>query len=172
MSWPQVVWGVALIAALLGVSVFYAWRQGRALRELRAAEDLPAEEARYRYRQAYRRLVNCALMLVLAVLLAGTLVFLEGPTQKLADERQALLDAGATEPLPDATPEQQRLINNYALTWILILLVLLAIVVLAALDLWSTRKFGLQQYRQIQADRRAMIESQLARMREEHYRRN
>jgi hypothetical protein len=47
-----------------------------------------------------------------------------------------------------------------------LLVVLLAVVVLAALDLLAIRRWGLRQFRKLQADRRAMIERQASRLRQ------
>jgi hypothetical protein len=41
----------------------------------------------------------------------------------------------------------------------------LAIIILAALDFFAIRRFGQRQYRKIQAERRAMIEGELTRLR-------
>ena len=51
--------------------------------------------------------------------------------------------------------------------WIAVLLVMLVVLVLAALDLWATRRFAFRQYRKINDDRRAMIRRQVNRMREQ-----
>ena len=55
MGWPQTVSGVLLVVVLLSVSLFYGWRQLRALRAFRHKPDLPAEEASHDRRQAWRR---------------------------------------------------------------------------------------------------------------------
>ena len=101
MGWPQIIFGAALIAALLFLALYYGWRQVVALRRLRLRPELPDEERRYQRRQAVGRLVNSVLLLVLA-----------------------------------------------------------------ALDLLAIRRWGLRQFRKLQADRRAMIERQAARLRE------
>jgi hypothetical protein len=162
VSWPQIVFGTLLVAVLLFLSLFYAWRQVRALRALRQAPELPPEEARYERTKAWRRLVSCGLTLALAALLAGLLTFLEDRAQELADRREAV--AAGEEP-PPLTPEERALARRWLWGWIVLLLVLLAVVLLAAVDLWATRRFGLRQYRKIQADRRAMIERQVSRLR-------
>ena len=54
---------------------------------------------------------------------------------------------------------------QYLLVWIVILLLVLAVVLLAAVDIWSTRLFSLRQQRKILDDRRAMLEREVARYR-------
>jgi di/tricarboxylate transporter len=160
VGWPQTVFGALLVAALLFVSLFYAWRQFRALRALRASPP-PDEEARYEHAKARRRLANSVLMLVLAGLLASGLVYFEAPAQRLADQRDAEPEG---KPL---SPQDRPFARAYGWYWIAVLLVLLAVVVLAAIDLFSTRRYGLRQYRKLQADRRAMVEHQVARLRQQ-----
>jgi hypothetical protein len=157
VHWPQTVSGALLVVALLSVSVYYGFRQVRELRGLRRAPESPDEEARYRRRRAWRRLVGCGLMLLLAGLLTGALVYLEPPAQDIVDR---------DVPAP-ATPGELDFLRHYVGYWIVIMLVLMAVVFLAAFDLWATRRWGLRQHRQIQADRRAMIERQVSRLRQE-----
>ena len=160
MGWPQTVFGALLVAALLFVSLYYAWRQLRALRALRGA-SLPDEEMRYERAKARLRLINSVLTLLLAGLLIAGLVYLEGPAQRLADERAAAPDG---QPL---TPQERVFVRLYGWFWIAFMLILLAVVALAAVDLFSTRRYGLRQHRKLQADRRAMIERQAARIRQQ-----
>jgi hypothetical protein len=157
VDWPQIVSGALLVVALLSVACYYGFRQVRELRGLWRAPQLPDEEARYRRRRAWRRLVGSGLMLLLAGLLTGALVYLEAPIQRLVDR---------DVPAP-ATPGEVTFLRFYGGYWIVIMLVLMAVVFLAAFDLWATRRWGLRQHRQIQADRRAMIERQVSRLRQE-----
>jgi hypothetical protein len=47
------------------------------------------------------------------------------------------------------------------------LLVLMIVVFMAALDYWATRRYGLRQHRKIIDDRRAMIEREISRLRQQ-----
>jgi hypothetical protein len=134
------------------------------LRELRQDPDLPEEESRYERGLALRRLVSCALLLLLALLLVGALVFLEEPAQRLAEEVKAQRDQGIDKVF---APEEKLFLRIYGWYWIAFLLILLAVVILAAFDLWAVRFYGRQQLGRIQADRRAMIEEELGRIRQE-----
>ena len=163
MGWPQIIFGAVLVAALLFLSLYYGWRQVVALRRLRANPDLPAEERRYQHRQAVGRLVNSVLLLVLAALLTGIMAYLETPTQQLVQQHDEAVARG--EAPPQLTPEQLRMVRVWGGWWVALLVVLFAVVVLAALDLLAIRRWGLRQFRKLQADRRAMIERQAARLR-------
>jgi hypothetical protein len=164
VTWFQTLFGAGLIGALVVLSLFYIWRQVQALRRLRSLPDLPPEERLFLRRQAWRRLVNSVLMLVLAALLTTALVYLEEPAQRLAEARDAAQQAGNPGEL---TGKDRDFAHLYGAFWLVFLLVLMVVVLLAALDLWSTRRYGLREHRKLLADRREMIERQVARLREE-----
>jgi hypothetical protein len=164
VDWQQTVFGAALVVVLLGVSLYYAWRQARALRRLRQTPDLPAAETRYVRRQAWRRLAGCVLMLLMAGLLAAVLIAMEDRAQQIADQREAMRAAGQ----PYVPPQDEMdFLNRWVGSWIAILLLVMVVFFLAAWDLWATRLYSVREHRKIQADRRAMIERQVARMRQQ-----
>jgi hypothetical protein len=159
----QIVFGGLLVVVMGGVSSYYIRSQLQALRGLRANMDLAPEERRHLIHQAWRRLINSGLLMLLGLLLLGALVVLEAPAQNLADERAAV--ENQPNP-PELTPEQRQFSRIYGWFWIVFMLVLMVIVFIAALDLWATRRYGLRQHRQLQADRRAMIEEEVLRIRQ------
>jgi hypothetical protein len=147
-GWNQIVWGVVLIATLVVLAGVYGWRQVRLLRRLRAGTELSADEARWRRGQAWRRLVGSGMMIVLAGLLAVALVLNNRSAEQIyAAGREAFL--------------------VWSAAWIAVLLALMALVLLAALDLWSTRRFTVQQLRRLQDERRAVIQEEIDRRRRE-----
>ena len=162
MGWSQIVFGSVLVVVLLLLSSYYGWCQFVVLRRLRDI-TLPGDEARYEKRKAYRRLVSCGLTLLLGLMLAGVLLWLEPTAQQIADE----LEGYTAETVPELPPEQKQIVRLWVSSWIVLLVLLLVVVGLAAIDLWSTRRHALQQFRKLQADRRAMIQRQTMRLREE-----
>lgn len=164
MGWPQIIFGAVLVLVLLFTSILYIVRQIMALRRLRAVEEMALEERTYLHSRARRRMVTSILLLLLGVMLAGGMVYLEEPAQRLADNQAAKEQSGDTTPLD---PEQKLFARLYGAFWILFLLVLMAVIFLAALDYWATRRYGLHQHRKIIADRRAMIEREVSRLRRE-----
>jgi hypothetical protein len=152
-----------LVVVLLGLAGFYAWRQKLMLGRLRRADDLAAEDRLYLRNQVWRRLAGCVLMVLLAGLVAGW--FLAGLNQQAIDvgEQAAAQRAQGGPVRLDA--DQKRAVNVFSLYWIVTLLVLLAFLATAALDLWAIYRYGLRHHRQIAADRRAMIADELARLR-------
>jgi len=158
--WSQIVFGVVLVIVLLGLAGFYGWRQLLVLRRVPPDPEAWGEEGVYLRRQARRRLVSCVLMVLLANMLAGALLFLEAPTQQLADR----VDAEGPQAVEGAA--EREFVNFYSYYWITFLLLLLALVVLAGIDLWAVRRFGMRQLRRLQDDRRAMIARQTALLRQ------
>ena len=164
MGWTQIIFGVVLVLVLLFVAVLYIVRQILTLRRLRAAEEMALEERAYLHGRARRRLVTSLLLLVLGVMLAGALIYLEAPAQQLADHRDAMRQHGDDAPFNE---EQRLFARSYLLFWILFLLILMAVIFLAALDYWATQRYGLRQHRKLIDDRRAMIEREVSRLRQE-----
>jgi hypothetical protein len=164
VGWPQIIFGAILVLVLLFVSLLYGVRQFIALRRLRHAEEMPLDEANHLRSQGRRRLVTSLLLLLLGIMLAGDLIFLEVPAQQLADQRVQQERQGDTTPL---SGEQRQFARFYGSFFVFFLLVLMAVVFLAALDFWATRRYGLRQHRKLSADRRAMIEREVSRLRQE-----
>lgn len=164
MGWPQIIFGVVLVVVLLSVAILYVVRQIVQLRRLRSSEEMALEERAYLHGRARRRLVTSLLLLVLGLMLAAALIYLEAPAHRLADEQAAKEQQGDRTPL---APEKREFAQFYAWFWILFLLILMAVVFLAALDYWATRHYGLRQHRKIIDDRRAMIEREVSRLRQE-----
>jgi hypothetical protein len=165
VGWTQILFGTILILVLLFVAILYSVRQFQTLGRLRAAEEMPLEERDYLRSRAWRRLLCSLLMLVLAVMLTGALVYLENPAYQLVELRAALEREEGT--LPPLSDEWKLFARSYTVFWIVFLLVLMTVVFLAALDFWATRRYGLRQHRKIIADRRAMIEREVARLRQQ-----
>ncbi len=168
MSTTQILHTALLIGVLLALAGYYAWRQVQTLRRLRRDENLSPEDRQYVRGQALRRLACSGLMIVFAGLLAGSFD-IEFRAQDLVNLGDAAKARGEQTNLD---PEQQRFFNFYTLYWISALLVLLAMVGTALYDLLAIRRFGRRQFHKLQADRRAMIERQAARVREERNGRN
>jgi hypothetical protein len=154
-----VAYGLALVVSSL--SLWYARRQWLALRRLREHPDLPFDELQRERRQSWRRLASSGMLVLIAVLLVVAQIWLEDPAQRLAEARDR------TDPPPAFTQEERDLARLWLLTWLAILVLLFAVIVLAFFDLWAIRRYGKRQLRKIQDDRQAMIARQLRRLRAE-----
>jgi hypothetical protein len=148
-----------LIAALLcAVAVFFIVRQSQTLRIVRADADMPAEQRAYLWRQFQRRLVGSILLILLAGLLVGSLFLdyepLRKPIEQVPLEQQ------------EAAKQAARIISIYWMTFLMVLLVLLAV---AVFDFWDTARFGVQQHKLLFQQHQEMLEAELA---EHKYRQN
>jgi hypothetical protein len=168
VSPTQILSTALLMLVLPGLAGYYAWRQVQTLRGLRHDDTTPPEDRRYLRNQAWRRLACSALMVILAALLAGSF-FIEFRAQNLVDIGDA---AQARNERPDLDPEQRSFFRFYTLYWVTALLVLLGMMGTALYDLVAIRRYGQRHFRKLQADRRAMIERQAARLRQDRYDRN
>ncbi len=144
-----------LVSILLTMSGYYGWRQWRMLRGLGPHQPLSDEDQAYYRAQGWRRIVGCALMLLVAGFLAAWYLLGAG---ELASARQA----GHTP-----TAEEQRLINHGAACILGLFVALLALIAVALVDVLAIRRYGIRHFRRIQTDRRQMIAQQLSRLRSE-----
>jgi hypothetical protein len=153
MQPAELIFGGLLVALLLSLAGYYAWQQVLTLRYVRSTEFPTSEERRYLRNQAWRRLVGCVCLALFAGMLIGQ-VFLEAPLHRLFDQ--------GTPSDGELSSEQQQFLDFFRLYWIIALLVLLGLLVTAAFDIRAIRRFGIREYRKIQAERRAMIEREIA----------
>ncbi len=105
-------------------------------------------------------------MLLLAVELVGA--YSSGLPQRIDAIGEARDNAKALGvEHPPLTEEQRQFVRFFGGCVIAFLLQLGLVVALAGLDLWATRRYALTKFRQIQTDRRAMIDRQITKWREE-----
>src|SRR5262249_52200911 len=107
------------------------------------------------------RLITCGLMLLLALFLASYYVF------GLEARVNQILALGPVNAPDNLNPEQRQVRWLFGAFCLCVLVLLMAIVFLVAFDVWAIRKYGRRHMRQINADRKAMVEDQLARYRSE-----
>ncbi|MFN4261564.1 MAG: hypothetical protein ACK4RK_19955 [Gemmataceae bacterium] len=161
-SLPTLIGAMLLGLLLVGLAVFYSWRQIRTLWGLRG-QSLAEEDRRYYRHQAWRRLFCCLLMLILAALMLGSFALgLEERADRLAELGEAHRLRGEK---PDLTTEQRLFFNFYSSYWITILVVLFVLLCIIGLDIWAIGKYALRHHRQIQQDRREVLQEELTRYR-------
>lgn len=158
-----------MVAVLVAVAVYFGRQQFQALRILKLAESLPADDRRYAHRQAWRRLFGCGLLLVIAAMLAWW--YLSGQDRLMTElgELKQKVPEGQKLELND---EQKSLVRTSIFWWNTILALLLVTLILAGFDVWAIRRYGTRHYRRIMEDRNAMLERQLAQLRIERGERN
>ncbi len=153
MDPAELAFMMVLIVLLLAVAGYFGWRQ---VQTLRGGGGAPGDERRYAVRQAWRRLFCCGLMVLVAVMLGGWF-FLDPDFRALHARAQA-------DPLTAADKDFTRFMAVY---WGVVLLAVFALLALAAADSLAIARFGMRQRRQLQADHRAQLEEQLARLRQQ-----
>lgn len=149
----QAVFGGILVLILLLVATWSIRLQVLRLRETALGDH--NEEIEHIRRRAGRRLVCGYLMALLGVMLAGALFFLEAPAQDLAEQG----------PIAAAAAEHRPFARLYGWFWVSFLLFLMTLVLLAGWDFLVEWRYGRNQMRQLQEERRAMVarESELLR---------
>jgi hypothetical protein len=155
---------VVIVTVLVGLAGYFGWQQVRAIKRLRQTENLHPEDRRYHRLHAGRVFICCVLMIMVAGMVGGWYILgFEGSARDLG--QQATDQPANSDHLLDAA--QKRSLTFFTVYWVLAILLLLAMVYVAFLDLWAVRRFGLRHMRQLQADRRAMLERQIALLRAE-----
>ena len=153
MSTTEIILGSLLAAGLVALAGYYAWKQTKTLQSLRSdSSNWSAEDREFVRKQARRRLWCSALMVVFAAFLVGW--FFVESAKPPKDENQQR-----------PTPEQEAYAWQAALYVTASLIVLFAIVVLAVLDVGAISRFAHRKQRQLEADRQAILEQHLARLR-------
>jgi ABC-type Fe3+ transport system permease subunit len=155
---------VVIVTVLFALAGYFGWQQVRAVQRLRKTENLHPEDRRYHRSHAGRVFICCILMIMVAGMVGGWYVL--GLEENLGELRHQAVDQ-PTNPDHPLGPAQQRSLTFFTVYWILAIILLVAMVYVAFTDLWAIRRFGLRHMRQIQADRRAMLERQIALLRAE-----
>ena len=145
--------GLSLAAVLVFVAVFFLLRQRHTMAQMRQDAQLSSEDRLYYIKQIRRRLICSVLMLIFAGFLVGWFFL---------DRDVAALTPAEGEPLTEEAKDSVRFLTWY---WIIALCVLLAILFLASFDFLATARFGLRRVRQLENDRRAVLEMEAAKLR-------
>jgi hypothetical protein len=154
-----------LAALLLAVAVYYLRKAIRTLQRTTAAFEMLPDERVFLRRQAWRRLVNSGFMIALAGLLIGAYaVGLPQRADEIGKQREREAVDGQKPPLTEEQRDFGRLFGGYLIGFLALLAL---VVILAGLDYFATRRYAFAQLRRIQIDRRAMLERQMTRWREE-----
>src|SRR5262245_11848342 len=160
---------MSLLAGLLVlVGGYYLFTAIRTLQRTTPAFEMLPDERRFLRRQAWRRLINSTLMLLLAVLMVGG--YLIGLPQRAAEigrEREVAAQQAENGRPPQLTDEQRQFGRFFAASVIVFLMLLFVIVMWSVVGLLATRRYAWYKFRQIPTDRRAMIQRQLDKWREE-----
>jgi uncharacterized membrane protein YjgN (DUF898 family) len=161
MAPGETILAAALVIFTVGVAAVFGWRQFRQLRRANPSAD--SADRQFTIRSSRRRLVISVMLAIVGLLIGAT--YLTGLDRSVLAIGDQLDNAAERPPLTDA---QLRVVRIYGAMWIGILVLLLGIVIGVGIDLYSMRRHFRQSHNRILADRRAMMERQLALMRAEH----
>jgi hypothetical protein len=159
----QIGFTIVLVLVLIGIALYFGRQQLKTLRGLKSPTFMEPGDRRYLRSQAYRRIFSSFLMVVIAGLLIGWL-FLEADYRQLEKEMHA---SGDGQPAAAPTEHQKEFARLFWFYLSAALMVLLVLLVLASMDFWATARYGLTERRKLLADRRALLEAQMARRRQE-----
>jgi hypothetical protein len=150
---------LALAAVCLVLGGATAGWQVRGLRSLTRRKLVPSDERAYLRGRYRRRLLNGVLLAVLGGLVAGAFLSgLEERADALAEPRPA--DANGDK--PPMTPEQKALFRLWSLYWGGTVLLLMAVVGLAGLDLVANRRYWHGQMRRLREEHQTKLRRDLA----------
>jgi hypothetical protein len=147
-------------AVSIGIAVVSLRNQVRTWRRLRT-ESLASDDRRYLRGVCQRRTMTAVLLLALGGMLAGA--HFTGGLDELV--RIARLDQ--QDPPAKPTEEDRETVKSLALYWIVVLGLLFFVIVLAVVDYAATSLYGRQQLRRIQHEQRALLERDLAVIRQQ-----
>jgi hypothetical protein len=147
----EITVAILIAAILVAVAVYFIVRQKQTLRTIRSDADMPAEQRAYLWRQFQRRLVGSILLILLAGLLVGSLFLDYEPLRKPIEQVPAAEQ--------EAAKQAFRIVSIYWMTFLMLLLVMLAI---AVFDFWDTARFGVQQQKLLFQQHQEMLEAELA----------
>jgi hypothetical protein len=150
--------GISLAVLLVVVAVSFAFKQRQTLARLRHDTGLSLDDRRYLYRQVVRRLLSCLLLLALAAFLVGWF-FLESGFEGMEP-----IEPGAA--VTDSAKDSLWLRAYYVIGG---LLLLMAVMALAVVDLLATARFGARHRRLLEEDRRAVLQAEVERLRRERH---
>jgi H+/gluconate symporter-like permease len=159
----EILYGVLIVVATAGLGGYYAWRQWQALRRLRADAALDDEEHAFQRNQAWRRLTGAVLLLLIAAVFVGVLLF-EVPAARLV--RVGEINVEQQEQRQFNEPEKE-FVRLWGGSVIVLLLLILGLIGIAGYEMFAIRRYSLHHMRRIQDERRAMIARETARLRRE-----
>jgi MFS family permease len=152
---------IALVfaAGLVLLGVLTATWQVRGLRALAERKHVPSDEYDYFRGRYRRRLVTAALLMSIGAMIGGA--YLSGmaqATEQLGQPR----DGEDDQPKPEMTDDQKEFVRFLTAYWSVVLVLVFALVGLATVDAFATRRFWLAQYRALRDDHQTRLRRDLA----------
>jgi hypothetical protein len=152
MSSYEIIAASVIVTFTFGIVGYFGWQEISNLRRIPTSPVSNDERRRTRFR-AWRRLFCCFLLLLIAGLLVGN-YFVDQSRVRIMEPGE---ETGVT-----MNEEQRQFWQFYSYYWIVICLLLLAVILIVGYDLWSLRRWGLNEQRRLNRDHREMLEHEVA----------
>ena len=154
------VTGLLLAAFLLLLGIGAGYRQVSALKRARSERFMAEEDRIYIRRQAKRRLVISALLLIEGMMLST--YYLSGMDARMdaIPERNKAEAHGSADEVQ--TQDDKKFTRLAVIYWIAIVLILAVFVGMTVVDVWATRKYWMSRYWEIKAEHEAKLQRDLA----------
>jgi hypothetical protein len=145
---------IAFAIAMIAAAVYFIRGQRISLRKLRADLKVPSAQRRYIIKQSVRRQFGSCLLILLAGMMMGSLFIdyelLRTPLEEVPPADQ------------EAAKQAFRFISIF---WMTFLMILMAVMALAILDLWATMRHGVHERKQLLQENQEMLEAELEELR-------
>jgi hypothetical protein len=153
VSTLEITLTILMAILLVGVAVFFIWRQGSTLQTLRTDGKIPLDQRRYLYKQCMRRFFGSFVLILLGFMLSGSL-FLDYELVGTPFDELGPLEK-------EAAKQSFQFLSIY---WMTFLLILMAVMALAIFDFVATARHGVQLQKQLLREHQEILEAEL----EEH----
>ena len=133
--------------------------QVRGLRRLAERKHVPSDEYAFLRSRYRRRLLTGIVLVAIGGLIGGA--YLSG-LERQADALGEPRDVAENEPKPPMTEEQKQLVRVWTAYWAGVLVLVFVLMGLAVMDSLASRRYWLEQYRQLREDHQTKLRRDLA----------
>jgi hypothetical protein len=150
---------LALAVGLILLGLLTGGLQVRGLRRLAERKHVPSDEYAYLRSRYRRRLLTGVVLVAIGGLIGGAyLSGLERQADALGEPREVAENA----PKPPMSDEQKQLVRVWVAYWAGVLVLVFMLMGLAVLDSLASRRYWLEQYRQLREDHQTKLRRDLA----------
>jgi hypothetical protein len=150
---------LALAVGLILLGGLTGWLQVRGLRRLAERKHVPSDEHAYLRSRHRRRLLTGAVLVAIGGMIGGA--YLSG-LEKAADALAAPREVAENDQKPPMTDEQKQTVRVWIGYWAVVLVLVFVLFGLAVMDSLASRRYWLEQYRQLKEDHQTKLRRDLA----------
>ncbi len=150
---------LALAVGLVLLGLLTGGFQIRGLRQLAERKHVPSDEYAYLRSRYRRRLITGAVLVAIGLQIGGAyLSGLERAADALAEPREV----AENDQKPPMTDDEKQLVRVWVAYWAGVLVLVFVLFGLALTDSLASRRFWLEQYRQLKEDHQTKLRRDLA----------